>query len=161
MKFRTKYDRLQVSAEPGSPIKIKYKGAYDDNGVFDLVESGKENLYDYIQSFKDSVDIHVILSKYMNGDQTALNRYEPLFGDFSQLPDNLPAMLNVIEAAKDSFNQLDPAIREKFGNNFLAFAGAIGTADFQELFGLTEQKPVETVSNVVSDVEKEVEAVTE
>lgn len=161
MKFRTKYDRLQVSAEAGSPIKVKYKGAYDENGVFDLVESGKENLYDYIQSFKDSVDIHVILAKYMNGDQTALNRYEPLFGDFSQLPDNLPAMLNVIEAAKDSFNQLDPALREKFGNNFLAFAGAIGSDDFNKLFGIGEQKVEDVIVPTVDNLEKEVEAVTE
>ena len=60
--FDTQYSpHIRVSANPGSPVKVLYSGKYDANGRVVLEKKGEENLYDYIQSFRDSVDLNVIL----------------------------------------------------------------------------------------------------
>lgn len=163
MNFRSKYDfGDRKKTCPGDPLKVKYKGYYNDNGNFDLVETGTDNLYQYIQSFKDSVDIHVILSKYINGDISALNARNPLFGDFSSIPDNFPALLNTIRETEDLFNKLPVDVKEKFGNNFAAFAASVGTPEFAEKLQRTPIPQAEVAqATPVVESESEVHPVTE
>lgn len=74
-KFRTQYDpHAPVYQEPGDPIKIVFSPRYTDDGVLDLVPTGSENLYEYIQSHKESTDIHVLLDRFANGDVDVLSR---------------------------------------------------------------------------------------
>ena len=63
MKFGTKYGKhLVIETEPGSPEKIEYQLRVVD-GEEKLVVTGKSDWYAYIQSHKDSVDIHKILER--------------------------------------------------------------------------------------------------
>ena len=50
-----------------------------------LKESGKENLYEFIQSFKDSVDLHKIMDRFNAGDTAALQKVQGMFGDAPDL----------------------------------------------------------------------------
>ena len=76
MMFRTQYDRQRVTCEPGSRIHKTYGGHYDEKGRVVLEETGEINLYDEIQSHAESVDIHVLMKRYANGDAEALSKQQ-------------------------------------------------------------------------------------
>ena len=82
MEFKTQYDaRDRVFTDPGSPEHITYAGHYDEKGRVVLEESGRENLYAYIQSYAESCDIHVLMKRYDNGDVDALSQKQSLHTD--------------------------------------------------------------------------------
>ena len=88
--FKTWHDqRDRVHCDHGQREKILYAPEFDRNGIMTLKASGRENLYDFIQSHRDSVDLHKILDRFQSGDVGALSRVQGSFGDFSQFPQNI------------------------------------------------------------------------
>lgn len=119
MKFPTQYTETpRMYCNSGSKIVKLYKPQFDKNGHFELVEDGEDNLYEMIQSYKDSVDIHVLMKRFENGDIDALNKREGFYADISEYPTSYAQMFNLMQSAEDNFMQLPPDIREKFNNNF-------------------------------------------
>lgn len=117
--FKTQFDpRERVVANLGDPAKILYSAKFDDKGVMDLVETGRENLYEYIQSHKESCDIHVILERFARGDVGALERVQGVYGDFSNVPKSYADMLNLVHSAEDAFSRLPVEERAKYGHSF-------------------------------------------
>lgn len=121
--FRTQYDRkdLVVLTNPGDPIHVTYAARYDDDGVIQLVESGKENIYDMIQSHADSVDLNLIIRRYEHGDTTALDALNVCHGSFidvSGMPRNYAELLNLIEDGKAFFASLPLEERAKYDHDF-------------------------------------------
>lgn len=69
-----------------------------ENGTLELVETGSINLYDEIQSHRDSVDINVILAKYAKtGDISILNKVTSQYLDVSGLPTSIAGFYNLLE----------------------------------------------------------------
>lgn len=137
MKFNTQYsphDRVHVDA--GSPEKILYGGRYDANGRVVLEEKGKENLYDYIQSFKDSVDLNVILARFTNGDTEALNRAQGFYADVTDFPTNMADALNRINQCEEMFKALPLDIRQKFDCSFEQFLSQSGSKEWLDKLGM-------------------------
>lgn len=55
-----------------------------------LINVGKKNIVEEIQSYSDSVNIYKILERCaLSGDMSFLNRRVGTFGDFVNLPDNI------------------------------------------------------------------------
>ena len=79
-------EQQHFCSEPGCGEKILYSPEFDRFGVMTLKESGKEDLYAFIQSHKDSVDLHKIMDRFNAGDTAALQKVQGMFGDFSQMP---------------------------------------------------------------------------
>lgn len=131
MKLRNSYVRedSRVFTEPGSSIKIKYAPRIDENGVLQLEEVGKENLDDYIQSFAESCDIHVIMSRYANGETDVLSKVQGAYGDFTGMPTSLADMLNRVIAGENAFNQLPANVKKLFNNSFTEYAVATGNPE--------------------------------
>ncbi|UPW41778.1 internal scaffolding protein [Peromfec virus RodF7_12] len=120
--FRTQYDKpARFIQEPGTPIKTLYGPKYDENGVLHLIETGKANLYQEIQSHADSVDIHVLLQRYQQGDVGVLARVQGAYGDFTQMPHTFAEALNTMIAAETYFMGLPKDTRAKFNNSFQQF----------------------------------------
>jgi hypothetical protein len=119
MQFKTQYDaRERLFSNPGDPIHITYAGHYDDKGRVVLVESGRENIYDQIQSHAESCDIHVLMKRYMNGDVSALSQAQGQFLDVTDFPKTYADMLNFVNDMERSFMSLPAEVRAKFGNSF-------------------------------------------
>lgn len=119
MKFKTQFDaRERVYSNPGSPVRTLYTPKFDEKGVMDLVESGREDLYESIQSHKESCDIHVILERFARGDVGALERVQGVYGDFSDVPKSYADMLNLVHSAEDAFSRLPVDERAKYGHSF-------------------------------------------
>ena len=97
--FRTQYsDRVRFTAAPGDPVKKTFTSKWREDGMIELVETGSINIYDEIQSHKDSVDINVLLSKYAKtGHLEILNRAKTQFMDVAGLPNSIVGFYNLVE----------------------------------------------------------------
>lgn len=158
-KFCTQFDehpRYQCCT--GSRIKKLYAPRFDENGVMDLVEKGEENLYEYIQSHKDSVDINTLLRRYAQGDSDALSRVQAAYGDFTGLPSTYADLLNAVNDGKQYFESLPVDVRAQFNHSFSEFMASMDGPDFWRKLGVVQsaqETPSPGCSKVVHSAEKE------
>ncbi len=157
MKFKTQFhERKRFFTNPGNPIKVKYGASYDEAGRVKLVEEGTENLYDYIQSFAESCDIHVLLKRYSNGEVDVLSKVQGMYGDFTEFPTTYAELLNTVNRGEAMFNEFPVDVRAKFNHNFAEFMVSLSDGSFFEKAGFT--KPSEPS---VQDSESSKEVVEE
>lgn len=148
MTFPTQYTKHErVYACLGSPVRTLYGGRYDANGRVVLEEKGKENLYDYIQSFRDSVDLNVILARFSNGDTEALTKAQGFYADVTDFPKTMADALNRINECEEMFKSLPLEVRQKFDCSFEQFLSQSGSEDWLEKMGMKpdaviDQQPV-------------------
>ncbi|QXN75128.1 internal scaffolding protein [Microvirus mar29] len=120
--FRNPFQaRQRVMKEPGNSEHILYTSRIADDGSVELVPSGKEDIYAAIQSHKDSCDIHVLLARYANGDDTALSRVQGVYGDFTEMPKTYADLLNVVIRGEELFNSLPVETRAQFDHSLEKF----------------------------------------
>lgn len=144
--FRTRYARHQrVIQNPGSRVCDVYTPKFADDGTIALEVTGQENTYAFIQSHRDSVDIHVLLAQYANGDKTALNRRQTMYLDAAELPKNYAEVLQTVMAGEDSFKQLPIEIRAKFEYNYGRWLASMGTDDWYSKMGIINPAAVPDV----------------
>lgn len=132
--FRTRFDeQLLVCTEPGSGIKEEFQLRITDEGE-DLVKVGESDLYEYIQSHADSVDIHKILERCaMIGDYSILDRMPAQFMDVTEMPKNLAEAHAAVQDAKNYFNALPLEMRQEYENNFTLFLQDLGSEHFVKM----------------------------
>lgn len=148
--FKNQFDSHdRVYAVGGSRTRILYSPKFDEKGVMSLVESGRENLYESIQSHKESCDIHVILERFARGDVSALERVQAVYGDFSNVPKSYADMLNLVHSAEDAFARLPVDERAKYGHSFERWL-----VEFSPDLGTSKATPgvLEKTAEAVSDV---------
>lgn len=137
MKFNTQYDRrAPVYQEPGSGIKVVYSPRYSDKGVLDLVATGSENLYDYIQSHKESTDIHVLLERFVNGEDDVLSRMQGFYADVTSMPKTYAEVLNAVIVGEETFARLPIDVKQRFDNSFAVWLSSMDKPDFSERMGV-------------------------
>lgn len=127
---RLSKERPVTLANPGTPEKTVFSGKYDDDGKLVVVPVGKINLYEEIQTYRDSVDINSILDRFAAGDDSSLQKVSGFFADVSELPDSYVGFFNMIQECKDFFEKLPSATKEKYGNNFESFMASAEANDF-------------------------------
>lgn len=136
-QFKNQFNgRKRIQCNVGSPVKIKYAGHYDEKGRVVVEEIGRENLYDSIQSHAESVDIHVLLKRFANGDASALSQRQGFFADVTEFPQTYAEALNHMMDMEREFNKLPTEIKEKFGNSFNEFIAASGSEEFYDKLGI-------------------------
>lgn len=101
----------------GNPIKEIYKPIVEKDGSVILVVEGHENTDEIIKSYEDSVDIDVIIARYMNGDLEALNKRVGQYGDFTDFPKTYAEVLQMKIDAENVFNELPVDLKAKFNND--------------------------------------------
>lgn len=142
IKMLTQYDvHDRHFAEAGRRVKTLYGPIYDDRGVLNLTEVGKHDLYAEIQSHRDSVDIHVLLKRYQQGDVEALSRVQGAYGDFTDFPRTYAEALNNIIGAEQYFMGLPAEVRARYNNSFSQFLASMDSPTFARDIGLVTDKP--------------------
>ena len=139
--------RHAVLSNHGNPIVTTYRAAINKDNVMELVEAGKFNLYEDIQSHKDSVDINAIIERAAAGDMSVLQRRQPLYFDATEFPSTYAEMYQKIIDATEYFERLPLEVREKFGHSPETFFASIGTDLWNEAmkdFIEPDSKVVET-----------------
>lgn len=130
-KFRTRYDRIVKTSNNGDPIRSVRAGELKNN-VITVVEKGKEDLYSFINSFADSVDVHVLLTRFKNGDKEALMQRAGAYIDISAMPANINEFMQLAKNAENVFNGLPIEVKESFNNNVVEFISTIGDSSWKE-----------------------------
>uniref|UniRef100_A0AAU8AZ96 Internal scaffolding protein n=1 Tax=Dulem virus 202 TaxID=3145679 RepID=A0AAU8AZ96_9VIRU len=140
------------ASNPGSEWETEYKERYDENGHPYLVETGKVNVYEKIQSYRDECEIQSILSRYAAGDQTVMNR-PGYYIDTTVLPTSYTEYFNLMQEQKEKFNSLPLNIRKKFNNSFEEWAASAGNAEWLNKMGIKqqEQPKADTKADVKED----------
>lgn len=140
--FRNKYSKFEILAsEPGSHLQNDYKMKVFDDGTRDLVVVGQIDIYEMIQSHRDSVDLKLTLERFARGDDSAVNRRQAFFGDFSNMPTSLAELSQRILDAQDLFNSLDVDARRAFDFDAGKFFASIGTPEFDAIVQQFQPKP--------------------
>lgn len=144
--FRTQFDeRDRVRQNVGSRVRQLYSSSINDAGEVELIPSGTEDIYQMIQSHKDSCDIHVLLARYANGDTAALAQRQGSYGDFTQLPTTYAGLLNAVIAGENYFNSLPLETRAKFDHSFERFMVSMDDMPkFLETLGVSPSDPAPT-----------------
>lgn len=102
------------------------------------------------QSFKDEVDINVLLERFKVTGAVPQGIRLPQYGDFSGVSDYRSA-LDAVNAARHSFMDLPAKIRDKFANDpqrFLEFCSDPKNADELISMGLATKSPETTVDAI-------------
>lgn len=141
----------RVYQESGSRSKPTYAPFFDEGGTWHLEETGAEDLYGYIQSHAQSVDIHVLLKQYQLGDLQALERVQGTYGDFTNAPKTMAEALNTMIAAEQYFLSLPKDVRAQFGHNFNQFVASMDQPDFLQRAGLAPTPDAVTTPSTPPD----------
>ena len=99
-------------------------------GQLKLVQVGEENRQGIIESWEESVDLHSLLSRYFDGDASALERRQALFADITGLPDNVHAYHDASATAQTVFDSLSPDVRHFYGDSLQEFLQGIFSGHF-------------------------------
>ena len=146
-------------SNPGSPIHQLYAPKVESDGSITLVEAGVENTDDYIQSFAESTDIHVLMKRIQNGETDLLMKRPGSYGDFTKMPKTYAEMLQLQLDSVRLFNSLPVDVKEKFNNDPNQFMAQSGTEDwFKKIENVLPDEVKSAVFPVVEKpvVEKEV-----
>lgn len=134
-----------------SPAGDRYRPVYTpeiaDDGQIELVQTGVEDLQQYIDSFKDSCDISVMVQRFLAGDETALRNGNPVFMDLLGAPKTLAEAYAMNFRAEKAFENLPADIKNKFDNNFYRFLSEAGSDSWFEAL----KQPVPDVKEVSVD----------
>ncbi len=128
-RFNTLYDReskRNVTSSSGCGIRPVYDYIpVGEKGRCKLVQVGEENRQGIIESWEESVDLHALLSRYLDGDASALERRQAMFADITGLPDNVHAYHDAASTAQSVFDNLSPDVRHFYGDSLQEFLQGI------------------------------------
>lgn len=128
-KFRTQFDpSSRVFINSGNREVIEYVEGSDGRAV----PSGTKDLYDEIQSHRESVELSVLLQRYEAGDETALNKLSGTYIDVTSFPTTLAEAFERVRLAQESFNELPDDFKKLFGNDPNTFAMEYGSAEYNK-----------------------------
>jgi len=113
--------------EPIYSLKIK-------DGVEELVEVGKTNVYEKIQAYAESTYIYNILDRFAGGDVEALDVRRGFYADVTQLPKTRVEMLQSMIDSERYFNSLPLEIRQAYDHSLIKFLEAYDNGSFQKRF---------------------------
>lgn len=150
--FATQFTRQgeRQLSNVGSGMEDTYKMHVDDDGKRELRKSGKYNLYAEIQSYKDSVSIDYILSRFVNGDETALSRAQGIYGDFTEMPKTMAELQQRIIDAEDLFYHLPLDIRAQYNHSPSEFYAQLDSEKTKNIFKVDDKVKEDIKSDVVT-----------
>lgn len=104
-RFYCQYDSdlPRPRSRPGERFHQTYVGCYDDNGVVQLIPDKVINVYDEIQSHRDSTDLRILLKRYLAGDTECINKVQGVYGDFAFMPRDYASLLNRVSDGRKLF----------------------------------------------------------
>lgn len=133
----------------GDQYQVQYKPVVK-NGVTNLVEDGKIDIKEYINSFKEKTDMAYILKQLRLGDTSVLNARKALYGDFTEMPTTMQEFQQRMIDGQRAFEQLPLDIRNQYDHNMWNWLNDIGSAEWMNIM-----KPVMD-NDIVQPSESEV-----
>lgn len=104
----------------GDPDHINYEPIVEKDGTITLTPSGKTNIPELINSYKETTDMAYIMKRMTMGD-LSMFRADGMYGDFRDMPRDPAEVLQYQINAERYFYNLPPDIRNKFNNSVTEF----------------------------------------
>lgn len=114
----------------GDPIHIIYQPKVMPDGTINLVKTGEENTDQKIESYRQSTELSVIISRFLEGDEAVLHRYEPVYADLTQLPKDYRGVMDAALNAEAAFSALPVDLRKIWSNDWRQWMAEAGTEDW-------------------------------
>ena len=111
-------------APAGESIHTLYVGVWKTNRL-ELVESGSVDLQERIQNQAPFTDLAYMIKRLKLGDNSVLTKRQPLYGDFTQLPNDGTELVNTLLHAEYAFNELPVEERKKHGYDYRSWLASI------------------------------------
>lgn len=141
----------------GSRTKTLYSSKVLPNGEIVLTPSGKEDVQDYINSFRESTDMSYILHQLALGNTSVLNQKQMMFGDFTEVPESLAEAQQMLIDGEEAFYKLPLDVRQQFDNNFRNWLFTSGQPDWmQKMSKLITTDEVNLETEAAAPAESEV-----
>lgn len=150
-EFRTPFvDHDRIVSPSGDAIKEEFVGRYDKLGRIELISNGETDMYSFIQSHADSVDINVLMERYKNGDTAALQRVQGIYTDVTNMPRTMADLLNLVKDGEDTFKSLDVDVRAAFNHSLSEWLATAGSPEWFEKMGLSVSDDGEVIPSPVA-----------
>lgn len=133
----------QFVSEPGDRYRPIYTSEIMDDGTIELVQTGVEDLQEIYNSQRDTCEVSVLVQKFMAGDESALQRGNPVFLDLLGAPKSLMEAYQLQHRAQQAFANLPVSVREKFDQDFGKFLSLAGSPEWFDALKIPDQKLVE------------------
>lgn len=134
-KFYTAYETRGTRPSPaGTGFEPTFEFQLNKRGVKELVETGKTNLYEKIQSSVKQCEVYSILERFDNGDISVLHKGQGQYGDFTKLPTTLAERQQQLINCENMFYKLPLDVRREFGGSFTRFLASFEDGTYKEIF---------------------------
>ena len=128
-------------------------GYVNEKGRTFFKKVGQTNIFEKIQSFKDSNSLAIMIQKYQSGDTSVLTTKTEYYGDFTKMPTSLTEIQNNLLQAKEIFAKLPKEIRKHYNYNIDEFTTGLFSGEFEKY--LNEVKNDETIKKTNQILTKE------
>lgn len=129
---------------PGDKYNIVYTPKVKDDGTIELVESGKDDIQEMIDSWREHTDMSWIIARLKEGDMSVLNRSPGYYIDTTKMPQTYAEALQLIIDSQRKFYELPLDVRNKFDNDYMQWFAQAGSDDW-----VSRMDPVLPHENVV------------
>lgn len=133
MKFRSFSSKPAARPSPaGCSERTMYSRKVVPGGVSELVEAGKENLYQRIQLAAQGNLVLDLIRRAERGDLSAILPVDApeCIVDITNAPTSLMDAENKLIQARSFFDSLPLEVRNKYGNNFNTFLSAVDDGSY-------------------------------
>lgn len=160
--YYTESERKPIIPMPAcSKYETEYKEIVDKEGNLELKEVGKINIYDKIQEARASVELKELLAKYQPEiNENDLTKIEEITADFTNLPENLIEVTNILNNARSVFDQAPVEIKQAFNNNFNEFLAGSQNGTLKSLIEKNKKGQLQgqmTIEETTMPTEEEIE----
>ena len=143
-------EKKRVHVPSGDGYNQEYEYKLNEKGQKQLVPSGKTNVVEQIQQYKDEVSIEHILARVAVGDNSVF-RPDGIYQDTTQIPDNLNDARQVMLELENYWNTLPQETRSKFDNSLETFISQAGTDAWKINMGLIKETIEEAPTNTTTE----------
>lgn len=134
-------------SNPGDRYRAIYTPDIDDAGLINLVQTGVEDLQEIYNSQRDSCDVSLLAARFLAGDESALQRGNPVFLDLLGAPNTLMEAYQLQFRAEQAFNGLPVEIRERFNHSFSEFLAGAGSPEWFDALKISKDSVVKESDN--------------
>lgn len=142
-------DCTKFRSPHGSRTKQLYEAHFDGrHGT--LVPNGVVDTQEQINAYAPFTDINFMLHRLKVGDTSVLARSRPIYGDFTNIPNNPVDAINLFRRAESIFDSLPVEEKQDYNNDFRVWIASV----FGSSSGSSNAEPRDG-SGVASDHLKE------
>lgn len=158
MKFYSRSEKKPTQPAPaGCSIYDEFTETIDENGHKKLEKTGQTDMYELIQKAMPETLIYNIINKYVNGDESALNKIEGIYADISEAPTSLIEAHQKITAIENEFKNLPNEIKKLFNFSSDEYIAEMSTEKGIEKIQqkITEEQKIKETQKITETQKKE------